>query len=74
MDNVSGKSIYDEVKNRGHKDVIYVPKKELKGYLLKEIKKVDMVLMMGAGDITSIAEELAQGLSRKRRKISEKKS
>ena len=74
LDNVSGRSIYEEVKKHGHEDVIYLPKKELKGHLLKEIKRGDMVLMMGAGDITSIAEELAQELSKKRGKRSEKKS
>lgn len=74
LDNVSGRSIYEEVKRHGHKDVIYLPKKELKEYLLKDIKRGDMVLMMGAGDITSIAEELAQELSKKRSKRSTRKS
>ena len=63
LDNVSGKSIYEEVKKHGLKDTIYMPKKELKGYLLNNIKRGDMVLMMGAGDITAIAEELAQELA-----------
>lgn len=74
LDNVSGKSIYEEVKKHGHKDVIYLPKKELKEYILKDIKRGDMVLMMGAGDITSIAGELAQDLSKKRGKRSKKKT
>ncbi len=73
LDNVSGKSIYEEVKKHGHKDAVYLPKKGLKEYLLNDIKRGDMVLMMGAGDITAIAGELAQDLSKKRRKISKRK-
>ncbi len=73
IDNISGKSIYEEVKRHGHKDVVYLPKKGLKEYILKEIKRGDMVLMMGAGDITSIAGEVAQELSKKRGKRSKKK-
>ena len=74
LENVSGRSIYEEVKHHGHKDVIYLPKSELKEYLLKDIRRGDMVLMMGAGDITSIAEELVQGLSRKKWRRSRKKA
>lgn len=74
LDNVSGRSIYEEVKNHGHKDVVYLPKKELKEYLLKDIKRGDMVLMMGAGDITSIAGELAEELSKKKCRRSKKKT
>ena len=73
LDNVSGKSIYEEVKRHGHKDVVYLPKKGLKEYILKEIKRGDMVLMMGAGDITSIAGEVARELSKKRGNRSKKK-
>ena len=74
LDNVSGKSIYEEVKKHGHKDVVFLPKKGLKEYILRDIKRGDMVLMMGAGDITSIAGELAQELSKKRGKLSKKKT
>lgn len=74
LDKVSGKSIYEEVKRHGLKDVTYIPKKELKEYLLNDIKRGDMILMMGAGDITAIAEELAQALSKKRGKRSKKKA
>ncbi|MFA5148470.1 MAG: UDP-N-acetylmuramate--L-alanine ligase [Candidatus Omnitrophota bacterium] len=66
LDNVSGSSIYEEVKMRGHKDASYIRKKELEEYLAKEIKRGDMVLMMGAGDITNIADELALSLKGKK--------
>ena len=73
-DNVSGRSIYEEVKKHGHKDVVYLPKKELNGYILKNVNRGDMVLMMGAGDITSIAGEIAQELSKKGRRRSKRKN
>ncbi|HOX09175.1 MAG TPA: UDP-N-acetylmuramate--L-alanine ligase [Candidatus Omnitrophota bacterium] len=68
LDNVSGRSIYEEVSARGHRGVSYIHKKELKGLLLKEVKRGDMVLMMGAGDITNIADELARDLPPKLRR------
>lgn len=68
LDNISGRSIYEEVKYHGHKDAVYLPKGELKEYLLKDIRRGDMVLMMGAGDITAIAGELAKELSERKRK------
>ncbi len=63
LDGVSGKDIYEEVKRQGHKDAVFLPKKEIKGYLLKYVKPGDMILVLGAGDVTSISEELSKELT-----------
>lgn len=64
IEDISGKFLYKEIKKHGHKDVAYLPKGELKDYLLNNIKRGDMVLMLGAGDITAVSEEVAEELSR----------
>lgn len=63
LDGVLGRDIYEEVKKQGHKSALFLPKKEIKDYLLKFIKPGDMILVLGAGDVTSISEELAEGLA-----------
>lgn len=74
IEGISGKAIYDEVRARGHKDVVFLPKKEVKKYLLKHVRPKDMVLLLGAGDINSISEELVKELSGKRLCESAKKN
>lgn len=61
LEGVSGRSIYDEVRASGLKDVIYLPDKEsIVPYILKTIRRGDRLLIMGAGDITRTADELVK--------------
>jgi UDP-N-acetylmuramate--alanine ligase len=60
---VSGKLIADAARDFGHKDVHYVPNKmELADYVLGLVKSGDMVIFMGAGDITKICGEFIKKL------------
>jgi UDP-N-acetylmuramate--alanine ligase len=53
-------------KQYGHKDVHYVPdKKKVPAYLMNIIRKNDIVVMMGAGDIWKYSEEFLQLLQGK---------
>ena len=55
---VTGELIANAAKQFGHKDVHYVPdKKSVPGYLKKTVKKGDIVITMGAGDIWKYGEE-----------------
>jgi len=60
---INGKAIIDELAEQGfEKSLIYIPKLDDVGrYLEANIKKDDMVLLMGAGDITRVTEELLKG-------------
>ena len=59
--NVNGRLIANEVEK--HKDVIYVPRKEkIPDMMVKNLKKNDMVIIMGAGDINTIAKEIISRL------------
>ncbi len=57
---VNGKAIIDEIIEEGfEKKLIYIPKlDDVTRYLDTNIKEGDMVLLMGAGDITRVTEEL----------------
>jgi len=57
---ISGKAIIDELSETGFENsMAYIPKLEdVVKYLELNIKKDDLVLLMGAGDITRVTEEL----------------
>ncbi len=62
LDGIGAQAIYEQVKQSGHKSVCFLPRAELKEYLIKTLKTDDMLLMLGAGDIGRLAEELDQQL------------
>jgi UDP-N-acetylmuramate--alanine ligase len=63
IEGVSGKLIADAARDFGHKDVHYVPNKMgLADYVLGLVKSGDMVIFMGAGDITKICGEFIKRL------------
>jgi UDP-N-acetylmuramate--alanine ligase len=55
---VTGKLIYDAVRECGHRGVTYIKEKErIVQYLKKNTKKGDLVITIGAGDIYKIGEK-----------------
>jgi UDP-N-acetylmuramate--alanine ligase len=64
---VTGELIVDAAKAFGHKEVYYVPeKKDLPKFLLGVSRSGDMVITMGAGDITKFGEEFLKLLALKK--------
>ncbi len=58
---VSGQSVYDAVRARAQKDVHYVEQKtDLPEFLRDLAQEGDLVLTLGAGDITKIGDRLLQ--------------
>ncbi len=57
---VTGKLLIDSLIENGFKNrLVYIPKLlDIKDFLLENIKENDIVLIMGAGDITQVSEEL----------------
>lgn len=59
---VSAKDICEKVKENNHKNVCYLKKDHILDYLLGVIRPDDIVMVMGAGDIGKIADELVARL------------
>lgn len=58
---VTGKLIYDAIRNHGHRSVTYIKDKEnIVGHLMKHTQKGDLVITIGAGDIYKIGEQFVR--------------
>ena len=63
IEGVEAKSLFEGIREYGHKDVVYIPnKKEIADHLLRILKPGDMVITLGAGDIWQVSEELVNQL------------
>ncbi|MFA5411007.1 MAG: UDP-N-acetylmuramate--L-alanine ligase [Candidatus Omnitrophota bacterium] len=62
---VSAKLIYDKIRqNSPGKEAHYLAKEEITGHILGILKPGDLIITLGAGDITKISDELAEELKR----------
>ena len=59
---VTTKNIYDEIVKLRKKNVTYLPKENICRHLLKIVRSGDLVIIMGAGDINRLADELVEKL------------
>ena len=58
---ITGKLVADAAVSAGATSVAYVPSRgDLAGHVATEVAPGDLVLLLGAGDVTSVAEELAE--------------
>ena len=58
---VTGELIANAARSLGHRQVVYIPEKEEIAEYLKEIvRKGDLVITMGAGDIWKVGEQLVE--------------
>jgi len=61
QEGVSGKLIYDKIKERlPDKQIYFLPKEEIAPHILKIIKPYDLLITLGAGDIVRICDELVE--------------
>jgi len=64
IEGVEARGLVEGIREFGHKDVTFVAnKKEIVDHLLKVVLPGDLVITLGAGDITQISEELFQRLN-----------
>ena len=56
--------IYESIKKDGHPDVRYLPKEDIVEHLLKNARPKDLIVTLGAGDITRLSDELAERFNR----------
>ena len=57
---IAARNIYDQVKKSGHKNVFFAPRDELKQLLLETVQEGDLLMMLGAGDINDLSDELSE--------------
>ncbi len=63
IEGISGKTIVDEVKKQTGVDVVYIEKLEdIAPWLKENIQAGDLIITMGAGNIYTVGENLAQSL------------
>lgn len=66
IEGISKQCIYEEAVKNGQKKISMLEKDQILSYLLKTLKPNDMVLVLGAGDIGELSDELVKGLKHKR--------
>lgn len=65
--NVSGQTLYEEIKQFGHKNVIFEPSmRKIPSHIKKIAQPKDLILVMGAGNIYQIIPEIIKRLEEKR--------
>ncbi len=66
IDGCSAEDLVVGIQNYGHKNVLYLEEQELSEKIieLKESNKIEMILFMGAGDITNIAQKTLDKLNK----------
>jgi UDP-N-acetylmuramate--alanine ligase len=63
IEGVAAKSLFEGIRDYGHKDVLYIKgKTEIVDHLLGVVRPGDLVITMGAGDIWQVSEELVRRL------------
>jgi UDP-N-acetylmuramate--alanine ligase len=60
---ISGQTLYEGIRKHGHKDVTYFPDKEkLADHMVGVLKKGDLMITLGAGDVWKIGEQVVEKL------------
>jgi UDP-N-acetylmuramate--alanine ligase len=60
---ISGQALYEGIKKYGHKDVSFIPEREkIVDHLVGALRKGDLVITLGAGDVWKIGEEVVKRL------------
>ncbi len=60
---VSGQLLYQGIKKYGHKDVTYIPEKEkVADHMMTILRKGDLMITLGAGDVWKIGEQVVERL------------
>jgi UDP-N-acetylmuramate--alanine ligase len=65
IEGISSRIIYDRVKTHGQEDVVMMDKKEVTEHIMKMKRSGDMILVLGAGDIKDVANELSERLGKR---------
>lgn len=60
---ISGQALYEGIRKHGHKDVTFLPEKEsIADHMAGVLKKGDLMITLGAGDVWKIGEQVLEKL------------
>jgi len=60
---VSGRVLYEGIKKYGHKDVVFIPEREkIVEHLAETLRKGDLMITLGAGDVWKLGEQVLEKL------------
>lgn len=62
VEGVSGRAVAEAIRSTGHQDVSFVERNRLTRFAQDQIRPGDLIITMGAGDITEVSAELASFL------------
>jgi UDP-N-acetylmuramate--alanine ligase len=61
---VSGQALFEGIKKYGHKDVTFIPDRDrIVPHLVEVLKKNDLLITLGAGDVWKLGEQTLEGLT-----------
>ena len=67
---MSGQALYEGIKKHGHKDVTFIPERnKLIEHLIKVLKKGDLMITLGAGDVWKLSEQILEKLQHGDRRL-----
>ena len=58
IEGISGQTVVEQIRRNGHAHVCWQPRDGVRAYVQSELRAGDMVVILGAGDIGALAEEL----------------
>jgi UDP-N-acetylmuramate--alanine ligase len=62
---VSGQSVYEGIRNYGHKDALYIGgRDQAVEYLAGTLRQGDLLLTLGAGDVWKLGEAVLEALKK----------
>jgi UDP-N-acetylmuramate--alanine ligase len=65
IEGISSQIIYDRVKRHGPQDVVLMDKSRIADHVMNMKQSGDMILVLGAGDIKDVANELSERLNKR---------
>ncbi len=67
---ITGQTLYEGIRKHGHRDVVYIADKgEIADHAMTVLKKGDLLITLGAGDVWKVGERILEKLQRGDRKL-----
>lgn len=66
IEGITAEVLLEKVRSRRHKNLAYIPKEGIVDHLMKMLHPGDLVLTLGAGDITQVSDDLIRRLEERR--------